>query len=85
VAISDTPDDAARQLDGYIRAYYGVPAEIMAKTTACHAGTLESAAEWFAAYRAAGARHLVVRLAQPSLSDYNQIVHALLGAARTQS
>jgi alkanesulfonate monooxygenase SsuD/methylene tetrahydromethanopterin reductase-like flavin-dependent oxidoreductase (luciferase family) len=85
VAISDTPDDAARQLDGYIRAYYGVPAEIMAKTMACHAGTLESAAEWFAAYRAAGARHLVVRLARPNLGDYNQIAHALLGAARTQS
>ncbi len=84
VAISDTPDDAARQLDDYIRAYYGVPAEIMARTMACHAGTLESAAEWFAAYRAAGARHLVVRVARPSLSDYDQIVHALLGAAQTQ-
>jgi len=83
VAVSDTTDDAARQLDGYIRAYYGVPAEIMAKTMACHAGTLESAAEWFAAYRAAGARHLVLRLAQPSLSDYDQIVDKLLGAART--
>ena len=85
VAISETRDDAVRQLDDYIRAYYGVPAEIMARTMACHAGTLESAAEWFAAYRAAGARHLVVRLARPDLSDYNQIVHELLGAARTQS
>jgi alkanesulfonate monooxygenase SsuD/methylene tetrahydromethanopterin reductase-like flavin-dependent oxidoreductase (luciferase family) len=85
VAVSDSPDDAARQLDGYIRAYYGAPAEIMAKTMACHAGTLESAAEWFAAYRAAGAHHLVVRLARPDLSDYNQIVHELLGAARTQT
>src|SRR3989475_2233033 len=84
VAIADTPDDAAKQLDGYIRAYYGVPAEIMAKTMACHAGTLDSAAEWFAAYRAAGASHLVVRVARPKLSDYDQIVHALLGAARTQ-
>ncbi len=84
VAISDTPDDAARQLDDYIRAYYGVPAEIMARTMACHAGTLESAAEWFAAYRAAGALHLVVRIARPNLSDYDQIVHALLGAAQTQ-
>ena len=85
VAVSDTADDAARQLDGYIRAYYGVPAQIMAKTMACHAGTLESAAEWFAAYRAAGARHLVLRLAQPSLSDYDQKVHELLGAARTSA
>jgi len=85
VAISDTPDDAARQLDGYIRAYYGAPAEVMARTMACHAGTLESAAEWFAAYRAAGARHLVLRLARPDLSDYNESVTALLGAAQTRN
>src|SRR2546421_1562230 len=85
VAISDTPDDAARQLDDYIRAYYGGPAEIMARTKACHAGTLESAAEWVAAYRAAGARHLLGRVAAPNLVDYNQIVHELLGAARVQA
>jgi len=83
VAIADTPSDAAKELDAYIRAYYGVPAEVMARVQACHAGTLESAAEWFAAYRAAGARHLVVRLARPSLSDYNDTVSQLVGVALT--
>jgi alkanesulfonate monooxygenase SsuD/methylene tetrahydromethanopterin reductase-like flavin-dependent oxidoreductase (luciferase family) len=85
VAIADSPGAAAGELDAYIRAYYGVPAEVMARAMACHAGTLESAAEWFAAYRAAGAHHLVVRLASPGLSDYNETVRALLGAARTGS
>src|SRR5712691_2975727 len=85
VAVADTAREAAGELDDYIKAYYGVPAEVMARQMACHAGTLESAAEWFAAYRAAGARHLVVRLARPDLSDYDQIVHELLGAARTHS
>src|SRR5207245_11151211 len=84
LAVADTAPEAAGQLDEYIKAYYGVPAEIMARQMAVHAGTLESAAEWFAAYRAAGARHLVGRVARPGLSDYDQIVHALLGAAQPQ-
>jgi alkanesulfonate monooxygenase SsuD/methylene tetrahydromethanopterin reductase-like flavin-dependent oxidoreductase (luciferase family) len=82
VAVADTPGEAAAELDTYMRAYYGVPAEVMAKAQACHAGTLESAAEWFAAYRAAGARHLVVRLARPGLTAYNETARQLLSAAR---
>ncbi len=85
VAVADTSRDAAGQLDAYMRAYYGVPAEVMARAQACHAGSLESAAEWFAAYRAAGANHLVVRLARPGLSDYDETVRQLLGAARTST
>jgi alkanesulfonate monooxygenase SsuD/methylene tetrahydromethanopterin reductase-like flavin-dependent oxidoreductase (luciferase family) len=84
VAVADNPHEAAGELDAYIRSYYGVPAEAMAKTMALHAGTMESAAEWFAAYRGAGARHLVVRLARPRLIDYNETVRQLLGAARSQ-
>jgi alkanesulfonate monooxygenase SsuD/methylene tetrahydromethanopterin reductase-like flavin-dependent oxidoreductase (luciferase family) len=85
VAIADSPGAAAGELDAYIRAYYGVPAEVMARAMACHAGTLESAAEWFGAYRAAGANHLVVRLARPGLSNYNEAVRGLLSAAKTDS
>jgi len=48
---------------------------------ALHAGTIEAAADWFAAYRAAGARHLVVRLARPNLTDYPGAVRQLLQAA----
>ena len=82
VAVADNPARAAGELDAYMRTYYGVPAEVMTRAQACHAGTLESAAEWFAAYRGAGARHLVVRLARPDLSDYHQTVGQLLGVAR---
>jgi len=81
VAVADSPATAAGELDAYMRAYYGVPAEVMTRMQACHAGTLESAAEWFAEYRAAGADHLVLRLARPDLSDYNHTVSHLLGAA----
>jgi alkanesulfonate monooxygenase SsuD/methylene tetrahydromethanopterin reductase-like flavin-dependent oxidoreductase (luciferase family) len=82
VAVADDAGKATAERDAYVMAYYGAPAEVMAKTMALHAGTLESAAEWFAAYRAAGADHLVVRLARPRLSDYNETAQALLGAAR---
>src|SRR6266700_3662133 len=56
VAVADDARRAAQELDAYMRAYYGVPAEVMAQSQACHAGTLESASEWVAGYAAAGAR-----------------------------
>jgi alkanesulfonate monooxygenase SsuD/methylene tetrahydromethanopterin reductase-like flavin-dependent oxidoreductase (luciferase family) len=84
VGVANSVREAAGEVDSYIRAYYGVPAEVMAKTMAIHAGTLESAAEWIAAYRAAGARHVVVRLARPSLGDYSETAAELLAAARSQ-
>jgi alkanesulfonate monooxygenase SsuD/methylene tetrahydromethanopterin reductase-like flavin-dependent oxidoreductase (luciferase family) len=84
VAVADSPAAAAGELDAYMRAYYGVPAEVMTRAQACHAGTLESAAEWFGAYRAAGAGHLVVRVARPGLSDYDETVQQLLSAARSK-
>jgi alkanesulfonate monooxygenase SsuD/methylene tetrahydromethanopterin reductase-like flavin-dependent oxidoreductase (luciferase family) len=82
VAVADNAKEAAGELDAYMKAYYGVPAEVMARTMALHAGTLESAREWFAAYRAAGANHLVLRLARPNLTDYHATVRHLLEAAR---
>ena len=82
VAIADGASEAASELDVYMRAYYGVPAEVMARAQACHAGTLESAAEWFASYAAVGARHMVVRLARPGLTDYSATAKEVLGAAR---
>lgn len=85
IAVADTTGQATSELDAYMRAYYGVPAAVMAKNMALHAGTLESAAEWFAAYRAAGARHLVVRLARPYLSDYDDAVRQLLRVSRSHS
>ena len=82
VAVADTRREAVAELDDYMRAYYGVPADVIARTMALHAGTLESASEWFAAYRAAGAHHLVVRLARPGLSDYNDTIRQVLDSAR---
>ena len=82
VAVADSPAAATEELDLYIRGYYGVPGEVMARAQACHAGTMESAREWIAAYREAGARHLVLRLARPDLSDYHDPARQILAGAR---
>ena len=82
VAVADDASTAAAELNAYMLAYYGVPADAMARGMALFSGTLESAAEWFAAYRAAGAHHLVVRLARPHLTDYSDTVRRLLEASR---
>lgn len=81
VAVADDQQTGAKDLDAYMLAYYGVPAEAMARGMALHGGTVESAAEWFAAYRAAGAHHLVLRLARPHLTDYGATVRKLLELA----
>ena len=82
VAVSDNTADAMEDLDEYMRGYCGVPAQVMSPTMALYAGTIENVGEWFAAYRAAGAEHVVVRLARPDLTDYGETVRALLAAAR---
>jgi alkanesulfonate monooxygenase SsuD/methylene tetrahydromethanopterin reductase-like flavin-dependent oxidoreductase (luciferase family) len=82
VALAGTTERARSELDDYIRAYYGVPAEVMARGMALHGGTRESVRDWFAAYREAGAEHLVIRLARPRLDDYDEAAKALLELAR---
>ena len=82
VAAADGQAEAEKQMDDYIRAYYGIPAAVFAQGAALHAGTLESAREWFGAYRHAGAQHVVVRLAAPGLRDYSEAARSLLEMAR---
>ena len=78
VAVAETSAAAEAQLDQYIRGYYGVPVDILGATLALHAGTFASAAEWFAGYREAGARHLVLRLARPDLAGYVDAISRML-------
>jgi alkanesulfonate monooxygenase SsuD/methylene tetrahydromethanopterin reductase-like flavin-dependent oxidoreductase (luciferase family) len=78
IAVADRPEDAAREFDSYIRAYYGVPGEVMARQQASHMGTVESAAEWVQGYVEAGARHVVVRIARPTLDGFSDAARQLL-------
>lgn len=77
IAIAEDRQAAAEQFDAYIRAYYGVPGEVMARQQASHAGTIDSAAEWIGAYVEAGAQHVVMRLARPTLDGFGDAAAGL--------
>ncbi len=58
--------DAARaeaRLDRFLAGYYGQRPEVMRKRQICYAGPAEGLRDWLGAYAAAGASHLVLRLA----------------------
>jgi alkanesulfonate monooxygenase SsuD/methylene tetrahydromethanopterin reductase-like flavin-dependent oxidoreductase (luciferase family) len=80
LAIAEDRQTAAEQFDAYIRAYYGVPGEVMARLQASHAGTIDSATEWIGAYVEAGAQHVVLRLARPTLDGLLASAAGLLHA-----
>lgn len=80
VAIAGDKETAAKQFDEYIRAYYGVPGEVMARAQASHAGTMDSAIDWIHEYVDAGAQHVVVRFARPTLDGFVDSAAALLHA-----
>lgn len=80
VAIARDRQTAVEQFDEYIRAYYGVPGEVMASAQASHAGTIDSAVEWIGEYVAAGAQQVVVRFARPTLDGFVDSAAALLHA-----
>ena len=80
IAIAEDRQAAAEQFDAYIRAYYGVPGEVMARQQASHAGTIDSATEWISSYVEAGAQHVVIRLARPTLDGFLDSAAVLLHA-----
>jgi alkanesulfonate monooxygenase SsuD/methylene tetrahydromethanopterin reductase-like flavin-dependent oxidoreductase (luciferase family) len=82
LAIAEDRQAAAEQFDAYIRAYYGVPGEVMARMQASHAGTIDSATEWIGAYVEAGAQHVVMRLARPTLDGFVDAAAGLLHALK---
>jgi alkanesulfonate monooxygenase SsuD/methylene tetrahydromethanopterin reductase-like flavin-dependent oxidoreductase (luciferase family) len=63
VCIDDSSAQAQERLRHSIERYYEQPLELIAAIQALHAGTAESIAEWLAAYVRAGARHVVLRIA----------------------
>lgn len=85
LAIAGSAAEAERDFDAYIRDYYSVPGEVMARVQASHAGTLDSAADWITGYVHAGARHVVLRLARPTLDGYSESIRDLVRIAKQAS
>lgn len=63
VALDSSPQRAQERLANYIQAYYGQPVELIAMIQAMYAGTPEGILEWLSPYVQAGARHVVLRVA----------------------
>ncbi|PKW09706.1 probable F420-dependent oxidoreductase, Rv2161c family [Streptomyces sp. 1222.5] len=63
LCLTQDPEKARRRLRTSVERYYGVPLDVIARIQALFAGTARQAADWLTGYVAAGARHLVIRLA----------------------
>jgi probable F420-dependent oxidoreductase len=68
LCLDENPGNARRRLRTSIERYYNAPLEFIASIQAVFAGTARQAADWLTGYVAAGARHLVIRLAT---NDHN--------------
>jgi alkanesulfonate monooxygenase SsuD/methylene tetrahydromethanopterin reductase-like flavin-dependent oxidoreductase (luciferase family) len=63
VALDASAAIAERRLRDYIEGYYGHPPELIGAIQAMYSGTPEGCEEWLAPYLDAGARHVVLRVA----------------------
>ncbi|MFC4118902.1 LLM class flavin-dependent oxidoreductase [Nonomuraea zeae] len=82
VLISDDAEQAERDLDAYCRATYGLPYETVRTIQVMVAGPAERVAATLAGYAAAGAEHLVCRIAAPTLADQLRQLELLAAIAR---
>ncbi|MFI6347319.1 LLM class flavin-dependent oxidoreductase [Streptomyces sp. NPDC050560] len=74
---------ARRELDAYLRRYYGRPLEAMASLQAYGWGSAADCAEWLAGYVTAGARHLVLRVGSFGVERHvDEIAEVVLPALR---
>jgi alkanesulfonate monooxygenase SsuD/methylene tetrahydromethanopterin reductase-like flavin-dependent oxidoreductase (luciferase family) len=63
VALDSSPERAQERLASYIQAYYGQSVELIGLIQAMYAGTPEGMLDWLGPYVQAGARHVVLRVA----------------------
>ncbi|WP_433681039.1 LLM class flavin-dependent oxidoreductase [Nocardia sp. CA-119907] len=63
LCLDEDQDKARERLRTSIERYYNAPLEFIASIQAVFAGTARQTADWLSGYVAAGARHLVIRLA----------------------
>jgi alkanesulfonate monooxygenase SsuD/methylene tetrahydromethanopterin reductase-like flavin-dependent oxidoreductase (luciferase family) len=73
LTLGDDQAAADARLDAFLAGYYGAPAAALRRRQAHYAGPAKGLADWFAAYHAAGAGHLVLRFAGDAAGHLAQI------------
>jgi alkanesulfonate monooxygenase SsuD/methylene tetrahydromethanopterin reductase-like flavin-dependent oxidoreductase (luciferase family) len=63
VALDASPRAAQQRLRRNVERYYGQPLELISSIQAMYAGTPDGLRDWLAPYLAAGARHVILRVA----------------------
>jgi hypothetical protein len=85
IAIDASPAVARERLRRNMERYYALPLEVVQSVQAMYAGTPAGACEWLEGYVSAGARHIVVRVADEQAErglDAAAEVRELLAAER---
>jgi probable F420-dependent oxidoreductase len=86
LCLDDDPEKARQRMRTSIERYYGTSLEFIASIQALFAGTARDAAAWLGGYAAAGARHLVIRLATDDHeTDLEQLADQVLPHLRTDT
>jgi hypothetical protein len=79
VLITDSADGGRQALEDYSRANYGLAFEQLRAVQAVIAGPSEHVEEQLGRYIAVGARHLVCRIAAPSLPSQREQLEQIAG------
>jgi hypothetical protein len=58
----ETAMTGRRELDEYLRSYYGQPLDVMHYVQAIRGGSAQECLDWLARYVDVGARHLILRI-----------------------
>ena len=76
-------DEALAEGDGFMRAYYGIPYEVVSKQLLCVFGPAQKAIDAIKRYKDAGADYFIVRFASPNqmqqLEKFTELVVPNLG------
>ncbi|MFJ2243997.1 hypothetical protein [Streptomyces sp. NPDC087862] len=83
LAVDTDRERARRELDHYLRQYYGRTLEQMSPLQAYAWGSAEECVEWLAEYVRAGARHVILRVGSlRSASGLKEIADQVLPMLR---
>ncbi len=83
ICLHEDPETAQERMRQKIECYYGQPLELIAMIQAMYAGVPDGLADWLSAYVHAGARHVVLRIADDDPQRGLELAGAVLANLKT--